>query len=83
MIDFISSNPWDFSDELIDVIAKNPKITRNIPAINTSSFVSATWIDVKVCPIAEAKIPSIMKISEKPAKKTNVIFVISFLSLKV
>ncbi len=30
MIDFISSNPWDFSDKLIDVIAKNPKITRNI-----------------------------------------------------
>lgn len=30
MIDFISSNPWDFSDELIDVIARNPKITRNI-----------------------------------------------------
>ena len=29
-IDFISSNPWDFSDELIDVIAKNPKITRSI-----------------------------------------------------
>ncbi|MBI3980466.1 radical SAM protein [Candidatus Microgenomates bacterium] len=29
-IDFISSNPWDFSEELIEVIAKNPKITRNI-----------------------------------------------------
>lgn len=29
-IDFLSSNPWDFSDKLIDVIAKNPKITRNI-----------------------------------------------------
>ncbi len=29
-IDFLSSNPWDFSDELIDVIARNPKITRNI-----------------------------------------------------
>lgn len=29
-IDFISSNPWDFSDELIDVIARNPKITRAI-----------------------------------------------------
>ena len=30
LVDFISSNPWDFSDELIDVIAKNKKITRNI-----------------------------------------------------
>lgn len=29
-IDFISSNPWDFSDELIDVIAHNPKVTRSI-----------------------------------------------------
>lgn len=29
-IDFISSNPWDFSDELIDVIAKTPKISRRI-----------------------------------------------------
>ncbi len=29
-IDFISSNPWDFSDKLINVIAKNKKITRNI-----------------------------------------------------
>ena len=29
-IDFLSSNPWDFSDELIEVIARNPKITRNI-----------------------------------------------------
>lgn len=29
-IDFISSNPWDFSNELIDTIAKNPKITRKI-----------------------------------------------------
>lgn len=29
-VDFISSNPWDFSDELIEVIAKNPKITRLI-----------------------------------------------------
>ena len=29
-IDFISSNPWDFSDELIDTIAKNPKISRQI-----------------------------------------------------
>ncbi|MEK7060783.1 MAG: MiaB/RimO family radical SAM methylthiotransferase [Patescibacteria group bacterium] len=30
MIDFISSNPWDFSDELIDVIATNPKISRHL-----------------------------------------------------
>lgn len=29
-VDFISSNPWDFSDALIDVIARNKKITRNI-----------------------------------------------------
>lgn len=29
-IDFISSNPWDFSDELIDVIARNSNITRLI-----------------------------------------------------
>ena len=29
-IDFISSNPWDFSDDLIKVIAKNPKISRHI-----------------------------------------------------
>ena len=29
-IKFISSNPWDFSNELIDVIAKNPKIDRNL-----------------------------------------------------
>lgn len=29
-IKFISSNPWDFSDELIDTIAKNPKIDRNL-----------------------------------------------------
>lgn len=29
-IDFMSSNPWDFSDELIDVIASNAKITRRI-----------------------------------------------------
>lgn len=29
-IKFISSNPWDFSDELINVIAKNPKIDRNL-----------------------------------------------------
>lgn len=29
-IKFISSNPWDFSDKLIDVIAKNPKIDRNL-----------------------------------------------------
>jgi len=30
LIDFISSNPWDFSDELIEVIAKNPKMSRHI-----------------------------------------------------
>jgi tRNA-2-methylthio-N6-dimethylallyladenosine synthase len=29
-VDFISSNPWDFSDELIDVIARNRNITRDI-----------------------------------------------------
>ena len=29
-VDFISSNPWDFSDELIDMIAKYPNITRTI-----------------------------------------------------
>lgn len=29
-IDFISSNPWDFSDELIDVIAQNKNISRAI-----------------------------------------------------
>ena len=29
-IDFISSNPWDFSGELIDVIAKNKNISRTI-----------------------------------------------------
>lgn len=29
-IDFISSNPWDFSDELIQVIADEPKISRHI-----------------------------------------------------
>jgi len=29
-VDFISSNPWDFSDELISVIAKYPNITRTI-----------------------------------------------------
>lgn len=29
-IKFISSNPWDFSDELIDTIARNPKIDRNL-----------------------------------------------------
>lgn len=27
-VDFVSSNPWDFSDELIDVIADHPNITR-------------------------------------------------------
>lgn len=29
-IDFISSNPWDFSDDLIEVIRENPKISRHI-----------------------------------------------------
>ncbi len=29
-IDFMTSNPWDFSDELIDVIAKNKNISRYI-----------------------------------------------------
>ncbi len=29
-IKFISSNPWDFSNKLIEVIAKNKKIDRNI-----------------------------------------------------
>ncbi len=29
-VDFISSNPWDFSDELIDMIARNKNITRTI-----------------------------------------------------
>jgi len=29
-VDFISSNPWDFSDELIAVIAKYPNITRTL-----------------------------------------------------
>ncbi|OGK72158.1 hypothetical protein A2313_04325 [Candidatus Roizmanbacteria bacterium RIFOXYB2_FULL_41_10] len=29
-VDFISSNPWDFSDELIKVIAKYPNITRTL-----------------------------------------------------
>ncbi len=29
-VDFISSNPWDFSEELIDVISRNKNITRDI-----------------------------------------------------
>ncbi len=29
-VDFYSSNPWDMTDELIDVIARNPNITRTI-----------------------------------------------------
>lgn len=29
-VDFISSNPWDFSDELIEVIARNANISRMI-----------------------------------------------------
>ncbi len=27
-VDFVSSNPWDFSDEVIDVMARNENITR-------------------------------------------------------
>jgi len=30
LVDFISSNPWDFSDELIETIARNSKISRHI-----------------------------------------------------
>ncbi len=30
LVDFISSNPWDFSDDLIETIANNPKISRHI-----------------------------------------------------
>ncbi|HLD24404.1 MAG TPA: MiaB/RimO family radical SAM methylthiotransferase [Patescibacteria group bacterium] len=30
LVDFISSNPWDFSDDLIDVIRKNEKISKRI-----------------------------------------------------
>ena len=29
-VDFMSANPWDFSDELIDIIAQYPKINREI-----------------------------------------------------
>jgi tRNA-2-methylthio-N6-dimethylallyladenosine synthase len=29
-VDFISSNPWDFSDELIDVIARNNNVSRKL-----------------------------------------------------
>jgi len=29
-VDFMSSNPWDFSDELIEVIAKYPNISRSV-----------------------------------------------------
>jgi len=29
-INFMSSNPWDFHDELIDCIARNPKINREL-----------------------------------------------------
>ena len=29
-VDFISSNPWDFSDDLIETIARNPNISRHI-----------------------------------------------------
>lgn len=30
LIDFMSSNPWDFSDDLIDVVAKYPQISRRL-----------------------------------------------------
>ncbi len=30
LVDFISSNPWDFSDDLMETIARNPKISRHI-----------------------------------------------------
>lgn len=30
LIDFMSSNPWDFSEDLIKIIAGNPNITRTI-----------------------------------------------------
>lgn len=30
LVDFISSNPWDFSDDLIAVISKNDKISKRI-----------------------------------------------------
>jgi tRNA-2-methylthio-N6-dimethylallyladenosine synthase len=30
LVDFISSNPWDFSDELIEVIASHSNVTRTI-----------------------------------------------------
>ncbi len=29
-VDFISSNPWDFTDELIEIIKKNTKIVRHL-----------------------------------------------------
>ncbi len=29
-VDFVSSNPWDFSDELIEVVARHPNITRTL-----------------------------------------------------
>lgn len=29
-VNFLTSNPWDFSDELIDTIARNPKVDRYI-----------------------------------------------------
>ncbi len=35
-VDFISSNPWDFSDELINTIARNKKITRRDCTIASS-----------------------------------------------
>jgi len=30
LVDFISANPWDFSDDLIRVLADNPKMSRDI-----------------------------------------------------
>lgn len=30
LVDFISSNPWDFSDELIETIARNTRISRHL-----------------------------------------------------
>jgi tRNA-2-methylthio-N6-dimethylallyladenosine synthase len=30
LVNFMSSNPWDFSDELIDVIVRNPNISRQL-----------------------------------------------------
>lgn len=30
IVDFISSNPWDFSDELIAILASNPKLSHDL-----------------------------------------------------